>query len=194
MIPLTVNPPPLAVTVVTVSLTVPEFVTVTLCFALLPTPTEPKDTLAGVTLNDEVVVPPVPARGMISGELAASLARETEPEEAAPEVGAKATSKEVDWPGWMVNGATSPDALKPPPVMANCEIVKLVFPEFEMVIACDLLWPTVTVPKVRLAGLALIRASVPVPLSATLAVGVELFACAAIKTLPAALPLAVGAN
>ena len=156
-IPLTLNPLPLAVTVVMLSLAVPEFVTVTVCFAPLPTATEPKEMLVGVTLNDEVVVPPVPVRGITRGEFAALLARETEPEEAVPEVGAKVTSKEVDWPGWIDNGAASPDALKAEPVTLNCEIVKFVFPGFETVIGCDLRCPTGRVPKVTLYGLTLIR-------------------------------------
>jgi hypothetical protein len=119
VIPLMLNPAPLAVTLVILSVAVPEFVTVTVCFALLPTLTEPNEMLVGLTLKEEVPAAPVPLRGIARGEVGALLAREIEPEKADPDFGANVASNDADWPAGIVSGVTSPDALKSVPLMLN---------------------------------------------------------------------------
>jgi len=73
-----------------------------------------------------------------------------------------------------------------------CENVRVALPLFLSVIGCELLLPTVTVPKLTLVGLAAICGWVPVPLSAIVAGG--LGALLVIEILPGALPADVGAK
>ena len=54
------------------------------------------------------------------------------------------------------------------PVTLICENVSVALPAFVSIIGCELLFPSVTVPKLTLVGLAEICGWVPVPLRAIL--------------------------
>jgi hypothetical protein len=71
-------------------------------------------------------------------------------------------------------------------------MVTLAVPELVKVTVWELLLPTVTFPKLRLAGLALRKRLTPVPESDTVAG--ELLALLTTDRLPVTLPVAVGAK
>ena len=60
--PTAVKPPPLAATVEIVALVLPLFVSVMVCWPLLPTGTFPNDTLPGFAVNAELVETPLPTK------------------------------------------------------------------------------------------------------------------------------------
>lgn len=195
VIPVTLNPVPLALTPVTLSLAVPEFVTVTTCFAVVPTATPPNETVAGLMVKAAVpAADPCPASPTVTCEAAASLNSVIAPEEAAVEVGLNTALNVLDPPAGIVSGVVNPVVLKPVPLTANCDTVRLALPAFEIVIACELLVPVVTLPKSTLPGFTAICACVPVPLKATLIVGLELLLVAPIEMLPVEPLVAAGAN
>ena len=82
--------------------------------------------------------------------------------------------------------------MKPVPATAICENVRVALPLLVRAIICELLLPTVTVPKLMLVGLAEICGWVPVPLRAILRG--EPGALLVIDTLPVALVAVVGAK
>jgi hypothetical protein len=78
--PPTLKPVPLALTVVRFSLAVPEFVTVTTCFPLLPTRTLPKEIALGLADNPATLAfDPFPCTEIFVGEFLASLTIENVP-------------------------------------------------------------------------------------------------------------------
>jgi hypothetical protein len=115
-----------------------------------------------------------------------------DPLEALAEVGVNTALKFRLAPAAIVVEAESPLMLNPEPVTLTCENVSVAVPLFVSVIGCELLSPTMTLPKLTLAGLAEISACAPVPLNAS-TVG-DPDALLVIDTLPGALPVAVGAN
>ncbi len=86
----------------------------------------------------------------------------------------------------------SPLKAKPAPVRVACETLRLALPGLLKVIVCVLPRPTVTFPKLTLAGTTEICGCTPAPES-TIVAG-EFVALLATLTLPDALPGAVGAN
>src|SRR5215475_4930468 len=76
--------------------------------------------------------------------------------------------------------------------MLSCEIVKEAVPEFVIVKLCDFDCPSITLPKLKLAGLTDSPACAPVPLSAIVAG--EPAALLVTVTLPLAEPEVVGVN
>ena len=85
-------PVPVAVAWLTVTEVPPEFVTVAERVALVFTPTVPKARLEGFETTDPGVTP-IPARGTLNKEFAASLVTETFPEATPDAWGAKLTLK-----------------------------------------------------------------------------------------------------
>ena len=109
------------------------------------------------------------------------------------EVGAKLMDAATLCPGANVDGSAMPETLKPAPVTESCEIVTLVPPELVSVVVSACVLPTVTLPKLKLAGLALsCPGAAPEPASATFSA--PLVAFDASVNAPLALPLEVGAN
>ena len=82
--------------------------------------------------------------------------------------------------------------MNPAPVKLACETVTLAVPVLDRVTVWELLLPTVTFPKLRLAGLAFRRRLTPVPESDRVAG--ELLALLTTDRLPVTLPVAVGAK
>lgn len=72
------------------------------------------------------------------------------------------------------------------------EMLAAVVPELVMVNVCVPLFPTRTLPKLKLEGLAARAACVPAPVSATVTVGLD--APLVIVILPEAFPVPEGAN
>ena len=90
--------------------------------------------------------------------------------------------------------ALTPLALIPAPTAVTLEMVTFEFPVFVTVTLCELLLPTFTFPKLRLAGLtARVRVTaIPEPVRLT-DVG-DVGALLTIEMLPEAVPATVGAN
>ena len=110
---------------------------------------------------------PVPLSGIAVGEVGALLTSIRLPAELVPEVGVKFTVKAVDFPGANVSGKARPLRLNPVPGPANCVTLRLAPPTFVRVTVCELVWPTVTVPKLTAPGATEICGWTPIPLSAT---------------------------
>jgi len=86
----------------------------------------------------------------------------------------------------------SPLKAKPTPIRLACETLKLALPGLLKVIVCVLVKPTVTLPKLTLAGTTEICGCTPAPES-EIVVG-ELPALLTTETLPDTLPVTVGPN
>jgi hypothetical protein len=97
----------------------------------------------------------VPERETVAGELVALLTTERASLKVPVAVGAKVTLKVEVWPAARVSGRESPLRLKVVPAKLACETVTLAVPELVKVTVCELLGPTVMLPKLRLAGLTL---------------------------------------
>jgi hypothetical protein len=127
------------------------------------------------------------------GESVALLVSERLPVTLPAAAGAKLTLKLAVWPALSASGSVGPVKLKPVPVIAACETVTLAVPVFAKVTAWVLLvLPTVTSPKLRLAGLALRRRLTPVPERETVAG--EFVALLTTEMLPVTLPVVEGAK
>jgi len=112
------------------TLELPVLVTVKPCEAVEPSLTEPKLRLPGLTLSVRVASTPVPLSETAAGEFGALLTTETEPLTAPAVVGAYCTLNVLVWPGASVSGTDAPETLKPEPVAATCETLRLAVPVF----------------------------------------------------------------
>jgi len=164
--PLGLKPAPVALTPEMVTFVFPLFVSTTLSELVVPSFTLPKLKLVGLAPSTRLVATPVPPKGIVSGELGALLTSATDPDTPPELDGVKTTLNVAVFPPATVNGALNPEVLKPVPVTAACEIVRLALPPFETVMVWELLLPTTTLPKAALDGAAAICACVPVPLNA----------------------------
>lgn len=124
------NPVPVALIVPIVTVELPLFVSVTLCELLLPTATLGNVRLDALAPSRNEGTTLVPERGIVSGEPAALLTSDTDPETAPPLVGVKATLKVVLLPPAIVAGVARPLILKPVPDAVACEIVSEAVPLF----------------------------------------------------------------
>ena len=109
----------------------------------------------------------MPDREITAGEFVALLVTLTLPDTLPAAVGANTTFSVADWFGVRVVPALRPLVLNPAPAGATPEIVTFEFPLFVMVTLEELLLPSLTLPKLRLVGLAPSKcvAATPVPLS-----------------------------
>jgi hypothetical protein len=114
------------------------------------------------------------------------------PVEAPVAAGAKVAEKALDWPAARVRGNARPLRLKPVPLAVAAVTVTAAEPVLVSVTLCVELPPTITFPKLMLAGEALSCRLEPDPLKA-MVVG-ESVAVLVTATLPLALPALVGAN
>jgi len=152
VIPLKLNPVPLAVICEIVRAVPPEFVSFSARVDVLPVEIFPKLRLVGLAASWPDVAP-VPDSGTFSEALDAFDVIAMLPLTAVPEVGAKTILKVTLWPTLRVVGKVKPLAVKPAPVVLAAEIVTLDPPELVSVsvFVCEL--PTGTLPKARLVGL-----------------------------------------
>lgn len=155
LIPLRVNPAPLMETFETETLVPPVFVIVPDNDWFAPTVTLPKLRDVGLLLSWPAVAAPVPDRGIDSVEFEALEVTVTAPLELPVEPGANFTVKFVLCPALSVNDELMPLSVNPVPLMATFETETIVPPVFVIVPERDWLEPTVTLPKMSAAGLAL---------------------------------------
>ena len=152
--PLALNPAPDTVTLEIVTFEFPLFFRVTVNELLLPSITLPNGKLVGVAPSRVLEATPVPLSASASGEFGALLTSESDPLTAPADAGANTTLNVEFPPAAIVFGMVSPVVLKPAPVIFAVVIVTLAFPPFDKVIVCELLFPTVTLPKLALVGFA----------------------------------------
>lgn len=152
----------------------------------------PKVRLVGLAASDPGVAP-VPESGMLRLGFDPFEVMLMLPLTVPVAAGAKRAEKVAFCPAFRVNGSVSPLRLKPLPVAAAAEIVRLVPPELVSVPESDFEAPVATLPKLRLVGFATKSpAVVPVPESGRLTLP-----CAPVVvnvTLPLKVPLLVGAK
>jgi hypothetical protein len=127
------------------------FFRVTLNELVLPTLALPKLKLVGFAVTTYVAAAPVPLSAIARGDPGALLVIEMLPLALPVTVGAKTALNATLAPAATVC-AESPVWLKPVPATLTCVIVRLAVPVFFKVIACELLIPTTTLPKLTLDG------------------------------------------
>lgn len=192
VIPLRLKPVPLMLTCEIVTLAPPVFVTVSDSELLLPTVTLPKLRLAGFAPRVPGATP-VPDKPIASVGFEAFEVSVTAPLALPAAVGVNTTLKLVLCPAARVIGTVTPVRVNPLPLTPTCEIVTLVPPVLVIVSDRDWLLPTVTLPKLKLVGLApSVPGVTPVPDSVIVSVGFD--ALEIMVTLPLALPATVGVN
>jgi len=95
-------------------------------------------------------------------------------------------------PGAMLSGTVSPVVLKPAPVTAAEEIVRVAVPLFARLMVCELFDPVTTLPNAAVDGVAASCGCVAFPLNGI--VSGEVGALLTTEMLPLILPAEVGAN
>jgi hypothetical protein len=125
-----VYPAPVTVTLETVTLEFPAFVSVTFRELLLPTFTFPKAKLLVLELRIKVAATPVPESGIKRGDVALLFVSETEPLTAPGALGAKVTLNVVFPPAAIFVGTASPLIVNPVPEAEAREIVNVPVPVF----------------------------------------------------------------
>ncbi len=153
--PVTVKPAPVTLACEIVTLDPPVLVSASGRLVLLPTCTLPKDKLVG--LADRVpAVTPVAVAGIFRVGLAPLDVIVTLPLAAPGTVAVNCKLNVVLWPAVRVRGKVSPLSVKPVPVAAAAEIVRLDPPELVSVSVRVFELPTATFPKFKLAGFGVI--------------------------------------
>jgi hypothetical protein len=187
------NPVPVAVACDITVLAFPGLLSVMVAVPVLPTFTLLKFTLVGLIVSKDcggaVATPP---SAMVSGEFGALLTIEILPLAFPTVVGANFAVNDVPAPALSVAGAVKPLMLKPAPEALPDEITTLAAPVFVRVTATDALAPLIRLPKLMLAGLALSRPCVPMPLKGIVSDGSA--ALLVMVTVPMAFPVAAGVN
>jgi hypothetical protein len=189
--PVMLNPVPVVVAELTVTLAEPELVSVIVCVPLLPVATDPKFTLPGFDVSWPCT--PVPESDTVAGDPAALLAIEIDPVALPAAAGVNVVLNEALPPAVTVIGKL-PLTLKPLPAAVADVIVSVALPEFVSDTVCVPVLPTLTLPKLTL-GVPSVNCAwpvVPVPLNA-INIG-EFGALLATEIEPVAAPDAVGAN
>jgi len=141
----------------------PELVRVSVSDLLFPTRTVPNVAVAGLATRAPGTKP-MAVSGRFKVEFAPLLTRVKLPLTLPPACGANVVVKLALWPGANVSGKLRPLTLKPAPAIEACEMVRLDPPELIRLPAKVLLEPSKTLPKSKLAGLAVsCPAATPVP-------------------------------
>ncbi len=190
--PVALNPAPLVLICETDTLKLPVFARVTLCVPLVPVVMLPKLSEAGDAVSWATGDTPVPARATTNGELSVLFTSGRLPEKLLAEAGVKPTVKAEEPPGGRESGNASPETLKPVPASDAWVTLRFAVPGLLMVSVWVLVTPTVTLPKLTLAGITEICGCTPLPLSEIVAG--ELVALLATLRLPVALPAVAGAK
>ena len=154
--------------------------------------TVPKTRLVGFDVIAPAVAP-IPDKGMLRLGFEALDVMVTFPVADPDTVGANLTAKVVLCPAFKMKGAVIPLRVKPDPLTAACEIVRLEPPEFVNVPDSNCVPPTLTVPKARVVGFeVIVPVAAPIPDNGTVRLGLEAFEV--MVMLPPADPEIVGAN
>lgn len=165
--PMMLKPVPVVVAPETVTLAFPELLSVTVCLPVLPTVTAPKTALAGVALKVELCVTPLPDNMIACGDPAALSVREMLPVLPPVAVGVNCALNVTVWPAAIVVGKVKPlipNALPDTEARFTTTLLALVFVN---VIGCVPLCPTITFPKLTVAGEIASPGCAPIPTSAT---------------------------
>jgi hypothetical protein len=190
VIPLKLNPVPLTATWEIVTLAPPVLVNVSDSDCLFPTVTLPNPRLVGFDPNVPGATP-VPDRGLVSVGLDPFDVSVTLPVALPADAGVNVTVKVALCPAVSVTGVVIPLRVKPAPLIVAEEIVTLTPPVLVTVSDRDCLFPTVTLPKLRLVGFAPKAPGVtPVPDKGIVRVGLDAFEVSV--TLPVTLPADAG--
>jgi len=107
-------------------------------------------------------------------------------------VGANCAENDIDWPAGRVVGKARPAIPNALPDTLAMLMTTFEFPVFVNLTFCEAVWPTVMLPKFKVAGDTDRPACAPVPLSEI--VSGELEASLTTVRAPLVAPLAVGAN
>lgn len=154
--PPTLKPVPAALTVVRFSLAVPEFVTVTTCFPLLPTRTLPKEIALGLADNPATLaLDPFPCMEIFVGEFLASLTIENVPAVSPVTLGVNCSCIVSVPPAAREPAGLVPTTLKPVPENSASETTTDVVPPFVSFTVSTAWLPTATWPKSTVAALKL---------------------------------------
>lgn len=192
VIPLTLNPAPLAVSEEIVELMPPTLVNVSDSVCVVDTGTLPKLRVVGFDTSVPGDVP-VPVRAIVKVGFDALEVTVTLPLLAPLDSGVNETLNVALCPAVSVTGAEIPLTLNPVPLTATCEIEMLVLPVFVTVSDRVLVCAICTLPKLRLVGFdPSAPAATPVPDNAIFKVGFD--AVEVMATFPLTAPAAVGAN
>jgi hypothetical protein len=190
--PLTLKPVPEAAAPVILRFDPPELVKVCVVVCELPTTTEPKAIDVGLAVTDPSAMA-FPLSGIVRLGLEPSDVIVTDPFALPVEEGANFTLKLTLWPEFKVVGRVNPLMLNPAPAAVAAEIFRLEPPEFVSVSEIVWLFPTTSVPKLTLEGLAVSAPSATaLPLSGIISVGLE--PSDEIVSEPLGLPTALGLN
>ena len=178
--------------VVTVTLA-PLAVKVPVAVALEPIVTLPNGSVVGETVSCPTEDTPVPETGIVNVGFVAVEVMVTFPLTAVEDVGVNDTVNVALFPPFNVSGVMIPLTLNPAPVIPTFETVTLDPPVFVIVSLKDPLLATLTLPKLRLVGLA---ASAPgaKPVADTGTVKVGFVAVDGTVRFPLTAPADVGAN
>jgi len=190
--PVALNPAALMLICETDTLELPVFASVTLCVPLAPAVMLPKLSEEGDAVSWVMGDTPVPASGTTNGELSVLFTSVRFPEKLLADAGVKLTVKVAEPPGTTESGTVSPEKLKPVPTSGAWVTLRFAVPGLVMTSVWVLVTPTVTLPKLTLAGITEICGCTPLPLS-EIVVG-ELVALLIKLRLPVALPAVAGAK
>jgi len=137
--PATLKPVPVEEIAEIVALAFPAFVSVTVCWPLLPTATLPNETAAGLAPSVELVATPLPERVSVCGEFGALSVKLMLPAAAPAAVGANCTENDIDWPAGRVVGRASPAIPKALPDTFAILITTFEFPVLVSFTLCEVL-------------------------------------------------------
>jgi hypothetical protein len=148
------NPAPDTDTPDIVTFEFPLLVSVVLNELLLPTFTFPKLRLEVLSPSPLVAATPVPLTEMIDGELGASLTSMIDPVTLRAALGPNTALNVAVLPAAIASGAVIPVVLKPAPVTATEEIVRVSLLPFVSLMVCELFVPIATFPNAAEVGVA----------------------------------------
>ena len=179
-------PEPEAVKVEIVIDAVPEFESLIVCVASLPTVTLPKLTEEGVMFRADAL--PEPVQSAVIGVLDTSLVTEIAPDSLEVEAGLNVAVRFALFPACSVAGIVKPEIVMPLPDVVSFEIVAEAEPLLVSVTVCDAVVPSATLPKFICVGEIATDPEMPCPFRGI--VVVESVALLEIVTTPVAAPLA----
>jgi len=152
--PLALNPAPLVVTLEIVTFEFPVFLIDVVSELLLPSFTLPKERLVGLAPSDSVCAAPVPERPIVSVDGVPFVARVMLPVTEEEDDGVNCALNVMLPPATIVLEGERPIWLNSVPETVICENVSVALPLFVSVMGCELVFPTLTVLKFTLDGVA----------------------------------------
>jgi hypothetical protein len=168
----------------------PEFASLMVCVASLPTVTVPKLTDDGVIVSAEAF--PDPVQSAVSAELEPLAVTVSAPDSVEVDVGLNVAVTLALCPAATVAGSVRPESVTPFPVTLTFEIVALALPEFVIFTVCVAVVPIATLPKLIESGESASELETPCPFSGIVVVGSS--ALLEIVTTPVDAPLADALN